>query len=259
MLGSLGAATISRIRGVGNLAAMIAAALRLAARRRTWRRTTRRVLAEQIVEAGVRATGVVAPLAMLIGPVVEVQARLWLAKTGQADAIGPFLVVVLGGELTPLLVNLVLIARSGASMTAELATMRLSGEVRVLDAQGLDPFAYLVTPRILALVLSVIPLAMLFLFVAHLAGWVATALLVDAPDTFFQHFADVARHIPPSAPLAFVAKCLLPALVTGAVCCREAFLIDRVADVPRATTRAVVSSLAATVLLSAALSALSYL
>ena len=259
MLGSLGAATVSRLRGVGYLAAMIAATLRLAVRRGTWRRTTRRALAEQIVEAGVRAMGVVMLLAVVVGPLVDVQARLWLAKFGEEEMIGPFLAVALGGELTPLLINLVLIGRSGASMTAELATMRLAGEVRVLDAQGLDPFATLVAPRILALLFSVIPLAMLFLAVAYPAGWVATALLADAPGTLPQHFAEVARQVPPRAPLAFVAKCLLPALVTGAVCCREAFTIDRVADVPRATTRAVVGSLAATFLLSAILSTLSYL
>jgi phospholipid/cholesterol/gamma-HCH transport system permease protein len=238
---------------------MIAAALRLSVRRQTWRRTTRRALAEQIVEAGVRATGVVTVLAVIVGPLVDVQARLWLAEFGQPEMIGPFLAVALGGELTPLLINLVLIARSGASITAELATMRLAGEVRVLDAQGLDPFAYLVTPRLLALLLSAIPLAMLFLLVAYPAGWVATAILTDAPGTLFQHFTEVTRHVPPRAPLAFVAKCLLPALVTAAICCREGFTVNRVADVPRATTRAVVSSLVATFLLSAVLSTLNYL
>lgn len=258
-LASIGSATISRLRGVGHVAAMIAAALRLTARRRTWRRTTRRALAEQIFEVGVRAIGVVTLLAVVVGTLVDVYARLWLAAIDRPEMIGPFLAVVLCSELTPLLVNLVLIARSGASMTAELATMRLAGEVRVLDAQGLDPFAYLVTPRLLALVLSAIPLAMLFLFVAQLAGWIATALLTDAPLTVYRHFAEVARHVPPGVPLAFVAKCVLPAPVTAAICCREAFTIDRVADVPRATTRAVVRSLAATLLLSAVLSMLSYL
>lgn len=259
MLGSLGAATISRIRGIGSLAGIIAAALRLSVRRQTWRRTTRRALAEQIVEAGVRAIGVVMLLAVVVGPLVDVQSRLWLAKSGRPEMLGPFLAVALGGELAPLLINLVLIARSGASMTAELAAMRIAGEVRVLDAQGLDPFAYLITPRLLALLLSVTPLAILFLLVAYPAGWIATALLTDAPGTLFQHIAELARHVPPRAPLAFVAKCLLPALVTSAICCREAFTVDRISDVPRATTRAVVSSLAAAFLLSTVLSILSYL
>ena len=258
-LRSIGVATTSRLRGVGYLAAMITAAFCLAVRRRTWRRTTRRALAEQIFEVGVRATGVVTLLAVVVGPLVDVYSRLWLASVGRPEMIGVFLAVVLCSELTPLLINLVLLARSGASMTAELGTMRLAGEVRVLEAQGLDPFAHLVTPRLLALVFSVIPLSMLFLFVSLLAGWVATAFLTDAPGTVYQHFSEVARHVPPAVPLAFVAKCVLPAPVIAAVCCREAFGIGRAADVPRATTRAVVSSFAATFLLSAGLSALSYL
>ena len=258
-LGSLGASVLARARGVTLVVAMIAAASRNALRRRTWDRTHRRAIVDQVFEIGVGALGVVALLAVFAGLLVVLQARLWLARIGQAERVGPFLVEVLGAEITPLVVNLVLIVRSGAPMTAELAAMRLAGQVEALEAQGGDPFVRLVTPRILASGISVLPLAAFFLLGAHLSGWAATALMANEAVTLLQHFAQVAQRVPPSAPLSFALKCLAPALVTAAVCCHEAFTVHRVEDMAGAARRGVVRSLISLFVLSAVVSALDYM
>ncbi len=259
LLDSIGAAVLARARSVTLVAAMIAAALRLALRRRTWDRTHRRAIAEQVFEIGVGAMGIVALLAVFAGLLVVLQARLWLARIGQAELVGSFLVIVLGGEIAPLVVNLVLIVRSGAPMTAELAAMRLAGHVDALEAQDVDPFERLVTPRIIAFGLSVLPLAAFFLLGAHLSGWAATALVADEPVTLFHHFTEVAQRVPPSAPLPFVLKCMAPALATAAVCCHEAFTVHRVDDMAGAARRGVVRSLIGLFVLSAVVSALVYI
>ena len=64
------------------------------------------------------------------------------------------LLQLLLSELAPLLTAVFLIARSSSAMAAELAAIRVQGEWRMLSAMGVDPLAYLLLPRLLALTLA---------------------------------------------------------------------------------------------------------
>ena len=57
-------------------------------------------------------------------------------------------------ELGPLFANFVLIVRGGSAITTELGLMKVGGEVRVLEAQGIEPLPFLVMPRVLAMAVS---------------------------------------------------------------------------------------------------------
>ncbi|MDH3438468.1 MAG: ABC transporter permease, partial [Betaproteobacteria bacterium] len=144
------------------LAAIVSAALMAAFRPVYWRRTIRNAFARQVLSSGVEAIGIIGFLGIALGVLLVLQYQVWLGNIVQSLLLGPVFVAVVVRELAPLLVNLVVIARSGGTMAAELALIHVSGEDRVAEGQGLDPLAYFVIPRVLALTLSVLCLTLIF-------------------------------------------------------------------------------------------------
>ena len=97
----------------------------------SWRRTTdvykRQVLWKQIQFTGVDAVPFTALLALLTALSVVVQIQL--VGLGQSELFGKLMVVVLVRELGPIIVAMVVLARSGTAVATEMATMRVSGEI----------------------------------------------------------------------------------------------------------------------------------
>jgi len=88
-------------------------------------------------------------------------------------------------ELAPVLTGLGLAGRVGASIAAELGTMRVTEQIDALDTLAYDPHAYLVVPRVLAgtLMFPVVVAAAMFVGVG--SGWVAATLLLDVSSVQF--------------------------------------------------------------------------
>lgn len=246
-----------RHRRTAALAAQIAV---LALRPSAWSRPVRNVLARQILFTGVDAMSFVTLVALLVGLTVVLQAQVWLSNMGQSAVVGPLLVAIVIREVGPLLVNFILIGRSGTAIAAELASMRVAGELRVLEAQGIDPLHYLLLPRGLGVALSSFCLAILFVAGALVSGYVSGLLLgleVGPPDLFF---LGVMRAIAPADVVNLAAKTLLSGLLTGIICSVEGLGVKgALTEVPQAATRGVVRAVAAMFLTSILISLLTYL
>lgn len=146
--------------------------------RGTWRRATVRAefrrelrlsLLGGLLTALVTATGV--------GVGLVYQALTWLAFIGQEGLAGSLLVTVIVREVTPVLVGLILLGRSGTVTVVEFGAIKAAGQLRMLEAQGMDPFVLLVLPRVLALAVSGFTLGLFFLATALATGWLAAGLL----------------------------------------------------------------------------------
>ncbi len=259
-IGNIGQATLAQGRITIRLFAVTWAVLRLAAQPRYWPRTVRAVFARQILFTGVEALSFVALVALITGVGVVVQAQLWLGKTGQSALLGPILVMVIVRELAPLLVNFIVIGRSGNAIATELASMKVAGEIRVLEAQGLDPLVYLAVPRALGMAVSVFCLTLAFILVSFASGYFCGILMgvgVADPRLFVESILkDV--HLPDLFNL--LAKTLIPGLLTSVICILEGLGVQRaITEIPQAATRAVVRSIAALFIVSVIISILSYL
>ncbi len=100
---------------------------------------------------GVNAIPVVILAGAFSGVVLTVQTAYMLASSILTnDAIGAVVVPSLMLELSPLVTGLVMASRAGASIAAELGTMKVTEQVDALEAMGLNATAYLVVPRVLA-------------------------------------------------------------------------------------------------------------
>lgn len=151
--------------------------LREARRPRSWRRPVRaefRRALHQTVGGGL-ATALVT--AALTGLTLVSQALYWLGLAGQEQLEGSLLVTVLVREVTPLLIGMVLLGRSGTVTIAELGVLQLGGQVHVLVAQGVDPVLLLVLPRTVAYALASFTLGVIFVFAALVVGFATSSLL----------------------------------------------------------------------------------
>jgi phospholipid/cholesterol/gamma-HCH transport system permease protein len=256
--GTIGRQTRAWLKTAPYVTGLLYAVLRLAFRVSIWNRPLLRVLTRQIYYTAIQGIPFIVIIALLMGITVVIQAQILSSMAGQASLTGAVLVLVLMRELAPLLVNFVMIGRSGAAIAAEMASMTVNGDVKVLDAQGLDPMIYLVIPRVLGAGISVFCLAVVFVLVAFSAGYVCGAMLglSPSPGIFLEGvLAAIGKTDAPS----FLAKTLLPGMATAAISCSEGLSIrGSLTEIPQATTRAVVRSTFALVMISALITAVTY-
>jgi phospholipid/cholesterol/gamma-HCH transport system permease protein len=213
---------------------------------RYWTRAVRAELYRQVLSTGIDATGFVIYVACAVGISVVAQVLVGLQLIGQSQALGPLMVTVLIREAVPVLTNLLAIGRNGTALTTELGNMKIAGEVRVLDAQGLDPFIYLVMPRVLSLTASVFCLAVLFVVVSFASGYLSSTVLSPSasdPGTFMH---SIIFSVSPVDLINFLIKTVMPALFTGVICCSEGLRVQAsFIEVPKATKRALALSVRA--------------
>ncbi len=88
-------------------------------------------------------------------------------------------------ELAPVLTGLALAGRVGASIAAEVGTMRVSEQIDALETLSFDPYAYLVVPRIIAGTVMFPVVVGAAMIVGVSAGWVASIALLDLSSADF--------------------------------------------------------------------------
>ena len=109
----IGAGFLKKWRFNRDIAAVVWGVINIAVRPRFWPRTVRSLMAKQILFSGVDALGLVLLIAVLAGVSVVAQTQYWLSNLGQSAMLGSILVAVIIREVGPLLVNVLVIARSG--------------------------------------------------------------------------------------------------------------------------------------------------
>jgi phospholipid/cholesterol/gamma-HCH transport system permease protein len=145
---------------------------------RSWRRPTLRAeLRRSLRQALAGSLFTTLVTAGLVGVGLVHQAMSWLAFAGQEGLAGGLLVLVLVREVAPVLVGLILLGRSGTVIVVEFGATKASGHLDVLEAQGLDPFALLVLPRVVAMGVAGFTLGVLFLATALSSGFLTGRLL----------------------------------------------------------------------------------
>jgi phospholipid/cholesterol/gamma-HCH transport system permease protein len=243
-----------------HVAAVIGTVLGVCVQPRHWARAARKAFALQVLSIGVEPLWFVGAVAAFVGISVVVQLTFWTGQVGQSQLLGPLLVAVLARELGPVLINLIVIVRSGSAMTTELGVLKINGEVRALESQGGDPFLQLVVPRVLGTVVSTFCLTIVFILAAFVSGYVFAAWTgIGNRDLLL--FADtVSRAVQPKDVFNILAKSTLPALFASASWCIGGLGVSgSVTEIPHATQRALTRSVAGLFVISAVVSLLTYL
>lgn len=260
MLAGVGISAREQWAEARHAAALIGTALYTGIRPRYWTGATRMASARQVISIGVEPLWFVGALAVFVGISVVVQLSSWIGEAGQSQLLGPVLVIVVARELGPVLINLVVIVRSGSAMTTELGVLKIDGAVRKLEAEGGDPFRELVMPRVLGTAVSTFCLTIVFIFVAFASGYLFAASTGKGSRDLFLFADTVSRAVQPKDVCNILAKSILPALFAGASCCIGGLGVGAsVIEIPQATQRALTRSVAGLFVISAVVSLLTYL
>jgi len=113
-----------------------------------------RLLLRQIVEVGWRSQAVVIVTGAFTGAVLTAQTFFQFNRLGMKSAVGSVVAVAMFRELGPVLTGLMVSGRVGASIAAEIGTMKVTEQIDALRALGVHPIDYLVVPRVLAMMIS---------------------------------------------------------------------------------------------------------
>jgi phospholipid/cholesterol/gamma-HCH transport system permease protein len=134
---------------------------------------------QQAYVMGIQSLPLVLLMAFLGGAVTSQQTGAQFAGGLPLWVIGSVLAASVITELAPVLTGIVLMARIGAAIAAELASMKVTEQIDALVAMGRDPVAFLVTPRVVAGVLVFPPLVVLANVMGIASGWAIGVLAVD--------------------------------------------------------------------------------
>ena len=134
--------------------------------RGTW---SRRELLEQFERVGVGSVIMVAVTSAFTGLVMAVQTLDQFVRFGATSYIGGVISLSLVREMSPVLTSIVVTGRIGASMAAEISSMKVTEQLDALKAFGLDDIAFVRFPRFLASTLM-LPILSCYFFVIGIAG-----------------------------------------------------------------------------------------
>ncbi len=110
---------------------------------------------QQIVEIGFKSQPVVIITGAFVGAVLAAQGIFQLKGMKMESMGGALVSVGMLRELGPALTGVMLAGRTGAAMSAEIGTMRVTEQIDALRSMSVHPIDYLVTPRLLAMLISV--------------------------------------------------------------------------------------------------------
>jgi phospholipid/cholesterol/gamma-HCH transport system permease protein len=234
---ALGAKAVSLLAGLGRMMNLLITAL-------LWMFVpplrVRRVL-RQIHFMGWRSLLVVALTGAFTGMVLGLQGYYTLNKFGATAMLGPAVALSLIREIGPVLCALVVTGRAGSAMAAEIGIMRITDQIDALSVMALNPIKYLITPNIVAGLIT-FPLLTAIVDVIGIYGGYAVGvqLLGVGAGVYFgemQNFVSIY-----DIKIGFY-KSLSFGLIMSWVCCYKGFHTRFGAEgVSKATTEAVVMS-----------------
>ncbi len=208
-----------------------------------------------IYEAGIMAIPIVSLIAFLITIVLAYQGYNQLQRFGANVFTINLVAISVLREMGVLLTAVMIAGRSGSAFTAEIGVMKINEEVDAMKIIGVDPFDFLVLPRLLALII-VMPL---LTFVADVMGMigggiVAYQLLGIGPHAYLERFHAAIKHW--DVWIGVIKAPVFGFVIAMVACMRGLQVTGSAESVGKLTTTSVVQSIFLVLLLDAAFSIL---
>jgi phospholipid/cholesterol/gamma-HCH transport system permease protein len=147
-----------------------------------------RKIIHQLYYIGARSTTIIMLVGLFTGMVLGLQSYHALIKFGAQGALGALVALSLIRELGPVLTAIMITARAGSAITAEIGIQRISEQIDALNTMRIDPLKYLVSPRIAASIISFPLLTALFDLIGIIGGFISGVVLlgVNAGTYFYR-------------------------------------------------------------------------
>ena len=201
---------------------------------------------QQVYYIGARSVTIIMLVGFFTGMVLGLQSYHALVKFGAEGALGTLVALSLIRELGPVLTAIMITARAGSAMTAEIGIQRISEQIDALDTMRIDPLRFLISPRIAASIISFPLLTAIFDLIGILGGYLSGCVLLGVNAGTYFHRVQVSVEMKDITD-GFV-KALVFAVIVTLVCCYQGYFTHMRTDsygakgVSLSTTSAVVLS-----------------
>jgi phospholipid/cholesterol/gamma-HCH transport system permease protein len=251
LFGTIGETTLLHFANVGRFGLLVAAIFKALREARIYLRR----IPEQMVWIGNRSLPIVLTTAAFSGMVTSVQSAYQITGYVPLYLVGSVVGESMLLELGPVVTALVLAGRVGASIAAELGTMRVTEQIDALESLAINPVAFLVIPRVAAGLIMLPVLTVFADFVGIVGGWLISVATMELTTTeFFKGFR--LFFIPWDAIYGLIKSVFFGLTITLIGCYEGFHTVGGAEGVGRATTRAVVASCLVILMLDYVLAAL---
>lgn len=201
---------------------------------------------QQVYYIGASSTMIILLVGLFTGMVLSLQSYHALIKFGAQGSLGTLVALALIRELGPVLTAIMITARAGSAITAEIGIQRISEQIDALDTMRIDPLKFLVSPRITASIISFPLLTALFDLIGIIGGYLTGVVIlgVNSGAYFYRIQASVELK---DVTDGFV-KAIVFGVIVSTICCYQGYFAHMRTDshgakaVGLSTTSAVVLS-----------------
>lgn len=195
----------------------------------------------QMAFIGAASAPIVALTSAFTGAVVTLYSASLLVDAGGSGFVGGALALAMTRELAPILTGIMVTARCGSAIAAQLGTMKITEQIDALRALAVSPVQYLVIPRVLAALIMFPMLGMIANFAGLAGGFVVANAFGIGVNNFLQSIRLLTE---PFDVIGGLIKTLVFALIVTLVSAQQGLSTrGGAAGVGHATTRAVVISM----------------
>ena len=238
---ALGRRTVDLINGMGAAAIFFVLAVLMVFRPKQIAK-----IAQQVYYIGARSTTIIMLVGLFTGMVLGLQSYHALVKFGAQGALGTLVALSLIRELGPVLTAIMITARAGSAITAEIGIQRISEQIDALGTMRIEPLRYLISPRIAAAVISFPLLTALFDLIGIVGGYLSGVVLLGVNAGTYFYRVQISVELKDVTD-GFI-KALVFAVIVVTVCCYQGYFAHLRTDshgakaVGLSTTSAVVLS-----------------
>jgi len=200
----------------------------------------------QIYFIGARSASIVMLVGLFTGMVLGLQLYHTLVKFGSEGVLGTAVALSLIRELGPVLTAIMITARAGSAMTAEIGIQRISEQIDALYTMRIDPLGFLISPRIAAGIISFPILTAFFDLIGIMGGYISGVMLLGVNAGAYDY--RVISSIEMNDITGGFIKSIVFAVLVVTICCFQGFFTHMRTDsygarsVSLSTTSAVVLS-----------------
>jgi phospholipid/cholesterol/gamma-HCH transport system permease protein len=201
---------------------------------------------QQVYYIGARSITIIMLVSLFTGMVLGLQAHHALVQFGAEGAVGSLVALSLIMELGPVLTAIMITARAGSAIAAEIGIQRISEQIDALHTMQINPMRYVVSPKITAAIISFPILTAVFDLIGILGGYISGVTLLGLNAGVYWHSTQVYVNLS-DVTNGFV-KSIVFAVIVATVCCYQGYFAHMRRDshgaqaVGLATTSAVVTS-----------------
>lgn len=191
---------------------------------------------------GNQSVGIIVLTGSFTGMAMAFQIFLGFKMVNATSLVGPTVALGIVRELGPVLSGLIVAARAGGAMAANLGSMRVSEQIDAIEVMGVDPIRYLVAPRIVAAIIVMPLLTGIFDIVALLGSYFLCIYVLDLDPAIY--WDKTTLWLDPNHINESMLKAVVFGFIFASICCFRGFFTKGGAkDVGDATNRGVVLSM----------------